>query len=71
MWSGKVTDELIALSKEYGEMFDMSPECYENVDCDDFTYEELLALIRLSIEKKTELPVTIHNVLGDPVFIEK
>lgn len=70
MWNGRVTDELISLSKKYGDKFNMSPECYENVECNDFTYEELCALIRLSIEKDTELPETIHNVLGYPEFIE-
>lgn len=70
MWNGKVTEELISAAKRYGKMFGMSPECYENVDYDEFSYDEFLALINLSIDKETEMPVTLHNLLGTPEFVE-
>lgn len=71
MWEGKTTEELITASKAYGDMFNMSPECYENVDYDDLSYDEFFALINRSLELKTELPVTIYELLGKPEFIEE
>lgn len=71
MWEGKITDELIEVSKEYGNIFNASPEGYSNVDYDDLTYDEFLALINRSIELRTELPVTIYGLLGDPEFAEE
>lgn len=70
MWNGKVTDELLSTEYEYGEMFTTGAEGYENVDYEELSYDEFLALLKLSIEQNTELPVTIHKLLGDPVFVE-
>lgn len=67
----KLTEEYVEVAKRYRGKFNMGLDGYENVDYDEFSNNEIIALAERSIELGTEMPTTLYDILGDPVFIEE
>ena len=67
----KLTEEYVEVTKRYRGKFNMGLDGYENVDYDEFSNNEIIALAERSIELGTEMPTTLYDILGDPVFIEE
>ena len=41
MWNGLVTEELLNLFRQYAQQnYGVEPDCYEDIDYDDITYDE-------------------------------
>lgn len=59
MWTGKLTDELKELYKQYYEMFETEPDWYAEIFYDGMSYEEYVGFIRECLKKKVEIPYVV------------
>ena len=57
MWNGLVTEELLNLFRQYAQQnYGVEPDCYEDIDYDDITYDEFVAFIRECLRTEKEIP---------------
>lgn len=54
-WKGKWTNELKELFEKHNSMFDMYPDEYEEVELNDYSYDEVVQMLKQCLKNEVDI----------------